>query len=85
MNVTREQAEALRARGFRAESTLLDGPRVVKDYEEGVYVTLVPDNQGRIHWAVWRSDDGALLSGNWALNAVLAADIAWEWISDHWT
>lgn len=84
MSVTREQAERLRARGYRAESTLLDGPRVVKDYEAGVYVTLVPDGDGRIHWNVWRTDDGSHLDGNWTLNAIVSADVAEDWVSDHW-
>lgn len=84
MSVTAAQAEVLRARGYRAERTLLDGPRVVKDYEEGVYVTIVPGEGDRFHWSIWRSDDGGHLTGNWTVNAVLAADLAWDWIRDHW-
>lgn len=83
--VTRADAEALRAMGFRPENSLLDGPRVVLDDDEaGVYITLVPDPQGLIHWAVWTQSMGNYLAGGSHANAVVAADRARSWIQEDW-
>lgn len=85
MSVTREQAEVLRARGYRPENSLLDGPRVVlDDHEAGVYTTLVPDPTGEIHWAVWSQSQGEFLAGGHDANALVAADQAMAWIFEEW-
>jgi len=83
MSVTQADAEVLRAMGFRAENSLLDGPRVVLDCQ-GVYITLVPDPQGEIHWAVWTQGAGAFLSGGHHSNAVESANQAMTWIEKVW-
>lgn len=83
MSVTQADVELLRAMGFRAENSLLDGPRVVLDCE-GVYVTLVPDPQGEIHWAVWTQQGGAFLAGGGHPNAVESANQAMNWIEKEW-
>lgn len=84
MSVTAAQAEMLRAIGFRPEQSLLDGPRVVLDTDLGVYVTLTPDPQGDIHWAVWTTDLGAFMSGGSHENALEAANQALQWIEKNW-
>lgn len=83
MSITRPDAEMLRAMGFRPENSLLDGSRVVLDCE-GVYITLVPDSQGDIHWAVWTQNHGAYLMGGSHDNAVEAANQALTWIEKEW-
>lgn len=83
MTITRADSELLRAMGFRGENSLLDGPRVVLDCE-GVYITLVPDPQGEIHWAVWTQSHGAFLKGGSHNNAVEAANQAMSWIEKEW-
>lgn len=83
MTVTREDSELLRAMGFRAENSLLDGPRVVLDCD-GVYITLVPDPEGEIHWAIWTQGHGAFLKGGSHSNAVEAANQAMTWIEKEW-
>lgn len=83
MSVTRADAEMLRAMGFRAEGSLLDGPRVVLDCD-GVYITLVPDPQGDIHWAVWTQGHGAYLMGGSHDSPVEAANQAMKWIEEEW-
>jgi hypothetical protein len=83
MSVTQADAEVLRAMGFRAENSLLDGPRVVLDCE-GVYITLVPDPHGIIHWAVWTQGSGAYLMGGDHTNAVESANQAMTWIERVW-
>lgn len=83
MSVTQADAEVLRAMGFRAENSLLDGPRVVLDCD-GVYITLVPDPQGQIHWAVWTQGSGAFLAGGDHENAVESANQALTWIEKVW-
>lgn len=83
VSVSRADAELLRAMGFRPENSLLDGPRVVLDCD-GIYITLVPDPQGEIHWAVWTTSHGAYLKGGSHTNAVEAANQAMTWIEKEW-
>lgn len=83
MAVTREEAEALRAMGFRVEASLLDGTRAVLDLDSGVYITLVPGPEN-IHWSVWTADMGLYLAGGQDEKAVVAAHQASTWIESNW-
>jgi hypothetical protein len=83
VSVTQADAEVLRAMGFRAESTLLDGPRVVLDCDD-VYITLVPGPEREIHWAVWAQGSGQFHAGGQHANPVTAAHEALAWIQDEW-
>lgn len=86
MSVSQAQAEALRARGYRAESTLLDGPRIVLDLpEDGVYITIVPgDTVDLFHWNIWRADDGHYIAGGADFDPVAAAQAADHYIDTEW-
>jgi hypothetical protein len=88
MSVTQAEAEIIRSLGFRAEASLLDGPRVVKNCG-GVYITLVPappdpDGKAHLHWGVWLSADGTHMAGGSDPDAVSAAFIALEWVRTNW-
>lgn len=83
MSVTQADAEVLRAMGFRAERSLVDGPRVVLDCDD-VYITLVPGPEREIHWAVWAQGSGQFLAGGQDPNALTAGMTALAWIQDEW-
>lgn len=85
MTVTREQGEQLYAMGYRSENSPLDGPRAVLDAGlPGVYVTLTPDPQGCIHWAVWTKTHGRYVAGGSHDDALVAAGQATDWIKEEW-
>lgn len=79
--VTEAEAEVLWARGWRAERTILDGPRVVLNGTP-YYATIVPGapiiegGRGGFHWNVWTRYEGEHRSGGWAERPVDAADRA---------
>lgn len=60
--VTMAEAERLYAQGWRAERSLLDGPRIVWDQHDHFYATIVPgeSDSADFYWAVWTKRDGNL-------------------------
>lgn len=78
--VTRPVAERLYAQGWRVESTILDGQRIVKDFD-GVYATVVP-TPDRYVWSVWSWTNGTHLAGGTSFDAFDAALAALIWIEE---
>lgn len=83
--VTEAAAEYLYSQGWRVESTILDGPRIVRDfsYETGmeVYATVVP-TQSEYVWGVWSWGSGQHLAGGREFDAGAAAGAAAAWVDE---
>lgn len=76
--VTQPVAELLYAQGWKVESTILDGPRIVHEFD-GVYATVVP-TPDRYAWAVWEWTTGTHLAGGTSFDVITAALAALTWI-----
>lgn len=81
--VTEAAAELLYSQGWRVESTILDGPRIVRDFNDlaGVYATVVPTADDYV-WSVWSWGSGQHLASGRSTDAVRAADCAVAWVDE---
>lgn len=80
--VTEATAEKLYAAGWRVESTILEGPRIVKEFH-GVYATVVPTDDDYA-WSVWSCTGGQHMATGRSEDAERAANAAVQWIADEW-
>lgn len=80
--VSQAIAERLYADDWRVESTILDGPRIVKDMGS-VYATIVPTPQN-YGWAIWEWLTGQHLASGTTLDVTEAAAAAHAWIEKEW-
>jgi hypothetical protein len=80
--VSQAIAERLYADDWRVESTILDGPRIVKDMGS-CYATIVPtpENYG---WAIWEWMTGQHLASGTTLDVTEAASAAMAWVEKEW-
>lgn len=80
--VTEAAAEALYADDWRVESTILDGPRIVKDLG-GVYATVIPAPD-YYNWTVWEWLTGSLIASGREDDVTEAASAAMAWVEKEW-
>lgn len=80
--VTEAAAEKLYAAGWRVESTILEGPRIVKEFS-GVYATVVPTDDDYV-WSIWEWSGGHHLATGRSEDVERAAAAAVQWVADEW-
>lgn len=76
--VSAAEAEQLYATGWRAERTLLDGPRIVWERHPDLYATIVPgpEETSDFYWSIWLKRTGDLVRSGQHPNPLVAAQQA---------